>query len=551
VHFIPRLIASLAILPSALCAHAQGADCPPPQEPTFTVHLPKLGFPPDEEGEGWPRPRVWQHHPNAVSDSITVPNGRPIYALIVSGYASNRYLDEMMVYNFARHLQAQGAYVHYSWWNNLLAPYMERPLHHSQSHPGDLSANALDFISAEQAGRKAVPAEDYQFVADAKRFLTAIRENNPSAIIIVVGHSMGGGATVHLASQTDVLLDIVAPIDPVGNRNFPWSGSYVPGHQHFNWTRWRVSRDNFLGYRRLKREGFNCVPVGPWLPDATDTDNALFCKAIIESHDAPTLIFGFNVVNLYHRYQKEALFPFDFKKTYHFGHFQPTNGSTTQSAVAMKDAWSSFLVRTPDPGGWPAATSLKSQCCFTGDGVGWAADGHGEIVGYRGPLPDPIPLGVRMRTSPRCGENCGGLTWPTRSRNDSEVWSNGNGTKRRDMLIALENIALQAQWKHRPINAGLCRVSQGLINLFNDMNKPPVAEAGPDVCAPCSCVTLDGSCSSDPDNDLLEYEWTWDGGSAEGVMPTICLPHGTTCITLTVRDPSGHIAIDAVSVTVQ
>ena len=214
----------------SLQARAQSTNCDPPQEATFTVQLPKLGFPPDEEGQGWARPPVWEHHPDATSDSITVPNDRPIYALIISGYASNAYLDELMLYNFARHLMAGGAYVHYAWWNNLLAPYMERPLHHLQSHPGSLTGNVLNFTTATQAGEKAVPAEDYQMVADATRFLSAIREHNPSAIIIVAGHSMGGGSTVHIGAQADVVIDLLAPIAPVGNRNYPWAGP-TPGQR--------------------------------------------------------------------------------------------------------------------------------------------------------------------------------------------------------------------------------------------------------------------------------------------------------------------------------
>jgi hypothetical protein len=80
------------------------------------VHLPVLGQPPDDEGQGWDRPNVWAGHEDARADSIVVPNGRPIYALIVSGYASNKHLDELMVYNFARHLMTR--HVH-AWWNNL------------------------------------------------------------------------------------------------------------------------------------------------------------------------------------------------------------------------------------------------------------------------------------------------------------------------------------------------------------------------------------------------------------------------------------------------
>jgi pimeloyl-ACP methyl ester carboxylesterase len=524
--------------------------CELPPQPTFTVSLPKLGLPPDEEGQGWNRPPVWEHHPDSTDDSITVPNGRAIYALIISGYASNAYLDEMMVYNFARHLQAQGAYVHYSWWNNLLAPYMKRPLHHHQSHPGSLTGNLLDFTTATQAGQKAVPAEDYQFVADAKRFLSAIRENNPSAMIIVVGHSMGGGATVHLGHAADVVIDILAPIDPVGNRNYPWAG-IAPNQSHFNWTRWRVSRDNFLGFQSLEWGGIGvgCVPHGPWLKNINEIDNDVLCTGQASVHQAPTLDFGSNIINLHHRYQKEATFPFDYDDDHHFGHFQPPNGVTSQSAV-------NTLSSGEDPGGWPLINPFLFPCCATGEGVGWSEDGHGEIVGYRGPIVTggPVPLGVRLRTSPQCG-NCDNLTWPSRSFDDG-AWSNGNGAARANLLKALEALSPNTAWPHRPKNPGLCKVSAGLINRYNNMNKPPFANAGEDQIVECTgqtgtTVYLDGSASSDPESDSLEYEWEWPGGSAFGAVTSIVLPMGTHCVTLTIRDPSGHIDRDIMTATVQ
>ena len=61
-------------------------------------------------------------------------------------------------------------------------------------------------------------------------------------------------------------------------------------------------------------------------------------------------------------------------------------------------------------------------------------------------------------------------------------------------------------------------------------NNPPVANAGPDqtveVGEDCmASITLDGSGSSDPDEDSLTYSWTWNGGSAPGVNnPTILVP---------------------------
>ena len=64
-------------------------------------------------------------------------------------------------------------------------------------------------------------------------------------------------------------------------------------------------------------------------------------------------------------------------------------------------------------------------------------------------------------------------------------------------------------------------------------------------------MTLNGLRSSDPDGDRLEYLWTWQTGQATGPVVTITLPKGTHCISLTVRDPSGHIDVDVTTITIQ
>lgn len=554
VVLIPLFLHDIAGAP----AGAQSVCDTIPSE-NFTVRLPVLGDPPDEEGQGWERPKVWEGFEDARDDSIVVPNGRPIYALVVSGYASNKHLDELMVYDFARYLMSKGAYVHYAWWNNLLAPYMERPLHHGQSEPGDLNEHGTDFVNmtADEAGRKAAPSEDYQLVADAKRFLSAIRQHNPGAIVVVVGHSMGGGAIVHIGSQTSSLIDILAPIDPVGNRNYPFAGNERAGARDFNWTRWRVSRDTFLGYKRSdwdpdRRE---CVPTGDWLPFSPAVGSIdPRCLTVGFAHDAPTLRFGSNIVNLHHRYQQEFLFPFDYGQSYNFGHATSTNGISTQAAIPMTPEFCEGLTRCDDPGGWPFLGLKRNACCATRDGVGWPWDGHGEIVGYRGPLPKPIPLGVRVRTSPECGNGCDNLTWPERYKDD-DTWVNGNGALRRQLLMALESLPAGSVWANSPTNPDLCLVSNGLISLFDQMNKPPEADAGEDQIVECTgqdgaAVTLDGSASSDPDGDELTYTWTWPGGSATGMVATATFPLGSHCVTLTVRDPSGHEDRDEVSIQV-
>lgn len=76
----------------------------------------------------------------------------------------------------------------------------------------------------------------------------------------------------------------------------------------------------------------------------------------------------------------------------------------------------------------------------------------------------------------------------------------------------------------------------------NLINEPPVADAGPDQTVEQESyagteVTLDGSGSTD-DGLMrpLTYAWTWTGGSAAGVSPSVTFPLGTTTVTLTVDD---------------
>jgi hypothetical protein len=87
-------------------------------------------------------------------------------------------------------------------------------------------------------------------------------------------------------------------------------------------------------------------------------------------------------------------------------------------------------------------------------------------------------------------------------------------------------------------------------------NRPPTANAGADQTPECAGattpVTLDGSSSSDPDNNSLTYSWKEEATEiATGVSPTVNLSTGTHTITLTVTDPSNASNTDDVVVTIQ
>jgi hypothetical protein len=87
------------------------------------------------------------------------------------------------------------------------------------------------------------------------------------------------------------------------------------------------------------------------------------------------------------------------------------------------------------------------------------------------------------------------------------------------------------------------------------MNRPPIADAGPDqtVAASAQCtatVQLDGTRSSDPDGDAISYTWTGRFGTAKDPSPLVTLGTGTQIITLVVTDSTGATSSDTVQVTV-
>jgi len=99
---------------------------------------------------------------------------------------------------------------------------------------------------------------------------------------------------------------------------------------------------------------------------------------------------------------------------------------------------------------------------------------------------------------------------------------------------------------------------QGLILVTNH---PPLAAAGDDMNVPCAdadgaVVSLDGSGSSDPDNNLAIYEWFAAFGTSNqhllgtGLHLDAALPLGTTEVTLRVTDADGLQDTDSMTVTV-
>src|SRR5262249_25028386 len=81
-----------------------------------------------------------------------------------------------------------------------------------------------------------------------------------------------------------------------------------------------------------------------------------------------------------------------------------------------------------------------------------------------------------------------------------------------------------------------------IMDLPSSGNNPPVAVAGPDQTVDCQAqVNLDGSGSSDPDNDPLTFEWSFGGHVlvTSANLTVSPLPPVTTFFTLKLPDPPG------------
>ena len=118
------------------------------------------------------------------------------------------------------------------------------------------------------------------------------------------------------------------------------------------------------------------------------------------------------------------------------------------------------------------------------------------------------------------------------------------------------------------VQTGKTYIYRNYAPLNPNANYEPLANAGADINvsdtvargpAPAyliteplgsELVTLNGTASTDRENALVSYEWTWPGGSATGATPTARFPVGTTTVTLTVMDGADIIHTDTVSVTV-
>ncbi len=422
-------------------------------------------------------------------DSITLPDGCRIYALFVSGYERNQKLDELTFYRLAKLIAENDGYVHYAWWNNLLKEYMAGPLHTDEPFivpvtgtrigptPGGLlgvhGAGFVPLVHELGLLPKAVPEDDFQFQADARRMLTAIRSRNPDAIIVVAGHSMGGNSVSRLGATTPVDIDLLAPIDPVGNRSSPVGRPTLADprpDKAFNWTRWRAANE-FAGYKirdcvrnalllcqnfgTILNPEFHCRTVGGFLssppPAAAASLAPIFCPGPYV-HAGTPLKLGGRIKRLYHRWQTEAVFPFDFLSTVFFSHPAPRN----PSGAGLLDTLNSQL-RVPTCAIGIDPLDPARLCNPT--------DGHGEIVGFRVLTPgQPAPPGPNVPVAPLALQ---ALDWPVYDPDHTVIARASLAAARRELLLELPTAT--AAWPHRPVDPNLDLVSGEMVAIVSHL----------------------------------------------------------------------------------
>jgi probable HAF family extracellular repeat protein len=137
------------------------------------------------------------------------------------------------------------------------------------------------------------------------------------------------------------------------------------------------------------------------------------------------------------------------------------------------------------------------------------------------------------------------------------LWEKGTLTDLNTLLPANSGWELQSALfindAGRIVGVGTSNnVPQWFIMDLAGANTAPAAVAGPDQTVDCQGqANLDGSGSTDPDNDPLTYQWSFNG-SVLGTTAklNVSLPLGTNVVTLNVTDTCGASATASLTVTV-
>jgi len=209
-------------------------------------------------------------------------------------------------------------------------------------------------------------------------------------------------------------------------------------------------------------------------------------------------------------------------------------------------------------GGYSSARALNDA----GQIIGVSSTATGQSHGFscvNGRMTDLGTLGGSVCT-PVAINSLGqvvGYSSTAAGQNHAFLWQNGTMTDLNSLLPPDSGWVLSSgdfiTDSGQIVGSG---VSNGVFQPFlltpSTVNHPPLANAGPDQTAECqSQISLDGSKSSDPDDDPLTFEWSVLGTTL-GTGPTLTasFPLGTHLVTLKVTDPCGESSLATLLVNI-
>ena len=202
------------------------------------------------------------------------------------------------------------------------------------------------------------------------------------------------------------------------------------------------------------------LPIISWAPIACP-------RAAPHVDQGVPFSFGGNVRRLYHRWQYEFVFPFDFLTDERIRHPQ------SLSATILGPNYQAPVRKSPlsgpnDPDRTCTTGTDPRDPSFECD----ATDGHGEIIGHRGPRGEDMPA--------------------LKLQNRGE-W---NEAGRRQTLIDLATS--DDSWPKRPVNPDLCLVCDDMVAIVQDL----LDESGPGPTDTTGPVV-----SAEPTPGPNEYGW--------------------------------------------